>query len=118
MLVVDRRDDAGKFELGANRSFVQESLENALYSSNIPNVARTGADAAAAETTIEIASKNVSAPAPVQVDTADQVALATSDGAAGVACVVKTPGPNALVEMMLERIWGVCMPHNSLGCEW
>ena len=49
-------------------------------------------------------------PAPVQVEVevemGDEVAVKKGHPQ-GVACIVETPGPTALVSSMLERIWGV-----------
>ncbi|KAJ7594769.1 Inosine/uridine-preferring nucleoside hydrolase domain-containing protein [Mycena floridula] len=61
MLVVDRRDDEGAYNLGANRSEVEELKKDNAF------------------------------PAP-----------ATS----GVFCMNRTPGPDALLELLLRRVWG------------
>jgi len=87
MLVVDRRDDQGAYAPGSNRAEVQEELEKHQFS-HAGNYESTAV------------------PAQVEVENVAQT-QALPDQPGGVSCVVKTPGPNALVDLMLERIWGV-----------
>lgn len=87
MLVVDRRDDEGAYAPGSNRAEVQAELEKHKF-----------AHAGNFEST--------ALPAQVEVEGQSQ-ARALPDQATGVACVYETPGPAALVKLMLERIWGI-----------
>lgn len=90
MLVVDRRDDQGAYAPGANRAEVQAELERHHFQ-------HTGA------------YESTALPAPVEVEsrpaTEDQGGAAAQKG--GVACITETPGPAALVKLLLERVWGV-----------
>lgn len=79
MLVVDRRDAQSAYTLGANRSEIQDEFERHLQD-----------------------KKGI--PAPVHVDHAqDGLAQETH----GVNCVYETPGADALVQLLLKRVWGV-----------
>ena len=92
MLVVDRRDDPGAYAPGANRAEVQEARD------------RDRELAPFAPTIL---------PARVEVERAPAGAgTGVGDGAGagergGVWCVTATPGPRALVRLLLERVWGV-----------
>ncbi|EIW63339.1 nucleoside hydrolase [Trametes versicolor FP-101664 SS1] len=93
MLVVDRRDDQGAYAPGANRAEVQAELERHHFQ-----------HAGAYEST--------ALPAPVEVESRPAAAADAKDqgGAAqrgGVACITETPGSAALVQLLLERVWGV-----------
>ncbi|KZS98370.1 nucleoside hydrolase [Sistotremastrum niveocremeum HHB9708] len=81
MLVVDRREDEGAYDEGANRAETQAKLEHELHS-HVPTLN--------------------------QVQNEGQtVAPTTPSVVKGVPCVVETPGQNVLLELMYSRIWGV-----------
>ncbi|KAI0743470.1 nucleoside hydrolase [Daedaleopsis nitida] len=103
MLVVDRREDDGAYAPGENRAQVQAELERHHFR-----------PAGSFEST--------ALPAQVEVETAPTDghpanANANASGSAtgspsasqaeGVFCVTETPGPAALVRLLLERVWGV-----------
>lgn len=78
MLVVDRRlDDQSAYAPGSNRAEAQGALELHITADAIP--------------------------APVEVERPED---AKASGRA-VLCVVKTPGPGALLKLLLSRVWGV-----------
>ncbi|THV06747.1 nucleoside hydrolase [Dendrothele bispora CBS 962.96] len=84
MLVVDRRQDESAYALGANRAEVQAKLEKtAKERGHHPHE---------------------DFPVQVQVESATEV---NKSDAVGVLCVTDTPGPEALLNMLLERVWGV-----------
>ncbi|KAF5370765.1 hypothetical protein D9758_002125 [Tetrapyrgos nigripes] len=82
MLVVDRRSDESAYALGANRAEVQAQLEKATTEHH----------------------PHEDFAVQVQVETAADV---DKTDAAGVLSVNQTPGPEVLLQMLLERIWGV-----------
>jgi hypothetical protein len=45
------------------------------------------------------------ASAPVQVESRDIAESGLSDH--GIYCVISTPGPRALLSMLLQRVWGI-----------
>jgi hypothetical protein len=96
MCVVDRRMDDGAYEPGANRSLVQDKLEKraVALTTPAPVEVETAADAAM------LNSKNAHDSANVGSD-------AQSSIAAGIWCIDRTPGPTALLTVLLERVWGV-----------
>ncbi|KAL0581816.1 hypothetical protein V5O48_000184 [Marasmius crinis-equi] len=79
MLVVDRREDENAFALGANRAEAQAELN-------------------------EKAEGKV-APARVEVESFEQAVSVGTSKPPGVPCVVKTPGPDVLLQLLLERVW-------------
>ena len=83
MLVVDRRDDAGAYAPGDNRSHVQQELDR-LHVSHEP-------------------FESAAVPAPVLVDGVGKEGKEDI----GVFTVVGTPGPRACLELLLRRVWGV-----------
>ena len=78
MLVVDRRDETTTYEPGDNRAQVQAALEHALHDM----------------------------PAPVQVETEAEVEDVQHTGLQGVPCVIQTPGPQTILNLLLARVWG------------
>ena len=89
MCVVDRRDDQGAYAPGANRAEVQAELKRHHFQ-----------HAGTYEST--------AVPAPVEVERRPIIEgpLAV-DHKGGVPCVTQTPGSAALVQLLLERVWGV-----------
>ncbi|KAF9653936.1 nucleoside hydrolase [Thelephora ganbajun] len=83
MLVVDRRDDAGVYAPGDNRSHVQQGL-NWLHISHRP-------------------PESVAVPAPVLMHMDDTGKKSN----VGVFTVVETPGPGACLDLLFRRVWGV-----------
>ena len=86
MLVVDRRDDAGAYAPGDNRSHVQQDLDRHQILCG--------------------PFESAALPAPVLVE---DVSGGKKD--IGVFTVVGTPGPHACLELLLRRIWGVSRPN-------
>lgn len=72
MLVVDRRQDEGAFELGANRAQVEKDSSHAQ-------------------------------PAPVECE----VPPSMESDHDKVRCIVRTPGPDVLLKLLVRRVWGV-----------
>lgn len=85
MCVVDRRDDIGAYAPGANRAHVQAALEKAQVQHG----------------------QFESTAVPAQVEVEEESQTSPRGPAKGVPCVVGTPGKDALVKLILERIWGV-----------
>ncbi|PFH52035.1 hypothetical protein AMATHDRAFT_141159, partial [Amanita thiersii Skay4041] len=83
MLVVDRRADSMAYTPGQGREVLQQELD------------RLGIPHGTWEST--------ALPAPVEVENAADSVPAGS----GVPCVIETPGPLALLQLLLNRIWGV-----------
>ena len=83
MLVVDRRIDESAYTPGANRAEVQSELDKAaLFHGE--------------ETTAVL-------PAPVAVKDAPSESTVGS----GIFCITSTPGPNMLLRLLLQRVWGI-----------
>ncbi|KAJ8077003.1 hypothetical protein PM082_001426 [Marasmius tenuissimus] len=80
MLVVDRREDESAYALGANRSEAH---------------AKHNED-----------GEGTVVPARVEVENPEQATSVESSKSPGVPCVVKTPGPTVLLELLLKRVWG------------
>lgn len=85
MCVVDRRDDQGAYDPGANRAKIQAELEK--Y-----NIVMSGF------------LESTALPAPVEVEKAPEEAKAQTSA---VPVVTITPGPDALLKLLTRRIWGV-----------
>lgn len=84
MLVVDRRDDASAYLIGANRAQAQVALENSQAANRDPLN---------------------SATIPTRVgEENDNSNLLRGHG---VSCVYGTPGPDVLLKLLLKRVWGV-----------
>ncbi|EMD37862.1 hypothetical protein CERSUDRAFT_123694 [Gelatoporia subvermispora B] len=106
MLVVDRRDDEGAYAPGANRAEVQAELERHKFQ----HAGEFESIAVPAQVEVEdraAAVKALAEQADTKGTTATAESLARKPG--GVPCVTVTPGPAALVDLMLQRIWGVRM---------
>jgi len=83
MLVVDRREDESAYAPGANRAEVQASLDKTQFSGNLESIAL---------------------PAQVEIETAP---LAKKKADSGIWCIIETPGPDTLLKILFERVWGV-----------
>jgi hypothetical protein len=86
MLVVDRRVDQSAYAPGANRADVQAQLEKF----HLPH------------------GQFESTAVPALVETELPVHNPESRG---VPCVIETPGEQVLLNLLLERVWGVKVPH-------
>ncbi|KXN90166.1 hypothetical protein AN958_04656, partial [Leucoagaricus sp. SymC.cos] len=84
MLVVDRRDDQTAYAPGANRAEVQKQLDLI----GIPHKPW----------------ESVAVPAQVEVE---QEPHGFWKSQTGVWCVTSTPGPRVLLQVLLNRVWGV-----------
>lgn len=84
MLVVDRREDEGAYDPGANRVAVQAELEkHHFHTSGV--------------------LESTAVPALTEVEEAPSKKPLPS----GVPVVVKTPGSTALLQLLCSRVWGV-----------
>ncbi|KAH9935513.1 nucleoside hydrolase [Fomitopsis serialis] len=88
MCVVDLREDPGAYAPGANRAEVQAELEKHHLHHSGP-------------------FESTALPAQVEVERASDAQLPNHTAVGGVACVFETPGPEALLTLLLERVWGV-----------
>jgi len=83
MLVIDRRVDQTAYPPGANRAEVQAELERHLLDHD--------------------ALESTALPVQVAVELPD----GTRESGQGVVCIIETPGPEVLLQIILERVWGV-----------
>jgi len=83
MCIVDRRDDKGAYAPGENRAVVQEALKRQMVEHG--------------------PFESTAVPARVEIEQAPSKPL--TDG--GIPCITKTPGPETLVRLIYERLWGV-----------
>lgn len=83
MLVVDRREDEAAYAPGANRAHVQAELER-LVSDH------------------QHEWESTALPAQVEIEK-----LADNTQSPGVQCIVETPGPDALLKLLVKRVWGI-----------
>lgn len=86
MLVVDRREDEGAYDPGANRAAVQAELEKHGFHAS-----------GALESTAVPAQVEVETPPPAE----------PRQPLSGVPVVTTTPGPAALLHLLTKRIWGI-----------
>lgn len=85
MLVVDRREGETAYAPGANRAEIQRLLDQ----SNFPHKQW----------------ESVAVPAQVEVEHEPKI-LTPSSTHEGVLCITGTPGPKALLQLLLRRVWG------------
>ncbi|KAI0062857.1 nucleoside hydrolase [Artomyces pyxidatus] len=83
MCVVDRRDDKGAYSPGANRAHIQAELERQKIQHG--------------------PLESTAVPAQVEIEDAPPP---SSEDSGGVPCIVDTPGPDVLVKLLMQRIWG------------
>ncbi|KAJ8689741.1 hypothetical protein PTI98_012611 [Pleurotus ostreatus] len=84
MLVVDRREDETAYAPGANRAHVQAELERLVSDHHHE-------------------WESTALPAQVEVEKpADN-----TQSLQGVQCIVETPGPDALLKLLVKRVWGI-----------
>jgi hypothetical protein len=98
MVVVDRRMDEGAYELGANRSYAQTELGEAAPAAPAPVEVETAAAA-------ELLANDSVREQPHGTDVGSDAGPNT-ESSKGILCVDRTPGPAALLALMLERVWG------------
>lgn len=96
MCVVDRRFEAGDAMLALQAEYSTAQPLNHDHKAIRDLVAKEEGREA------ELERKIHDFPAQVQVESEELLGVHPK----GVACVVQTPGPGALVTSMLERIWG------------
>ncbi|KAI6125693.1 nucleoside hydrolase [Pisolithus croceorrhizus] len=86
MMVIDRRDDPTAYAPGLNRAQVQSLLEQYHQPHGLLE----------------------STAVPAQVETEDFVRPDSGTvSRTGIPCVVETPGPDALLRLLANRVWGV-----------
>lgn len=83
---MDRREDEGAYDPGANRAAVQAELEKNHFHPH------------------GVLESNV-IPAQVEVEIPPVMRKNPSNG--GVTVVTATPGPAALLRILVSRVWGV-----------
>ncbi|KAK0494899.1 nucleoside hydrolase [Armillaria luteobubalina] len=83
MLIIDRREDEAAYAPGANRAFVQKELDKHQLTHG--------------------PWESTAVPAAVEVESLDS---SPHDGSR-VSCITKTPGHDVLLQLLLERVWGV-----------
>jgi len=94
MFVVDRRDENTAYAPGANRSEVQAQLELRQLGHGLLESAALPARVDIEEPTLSVGR--------------DEVGLqAVSGQRKGVACLVETPGPSVLLQLLMSRVWGI-----------
>lgn len=99
MCVVDRRDDQGAYAPGVNRARVQAELKS-----------RTAIGFA-----VFGSLESVAVPARVEVE--EEPSCQCSDKQEGVPVVEGTPGAEALLQIMMKRIWHVTVDKGSLTAD-
>jgi hypothetical protein len=100
MCVVDRRDDQGAYAPGVNRARVQAELKSHM---------------AAGSAFVFGPLESVAVPARVGVE--DEPSHQCSDEQEGVPVIEGTPGAEALVQIMMKRIWNVTVDKGSLTAD-
>jgi len=100
MCVVDRRGDRGAYVPGVNRARVQEELKSRMSAGS------TGGFGAL---------ESVAVPARDEVE--EESTLQCNDDQEGVPVIEATPGPAALLQIMMERIWHVMVSDESLTAD-
>lgn len=113
MLVVDRRDDEGAYDPGANRAAVQAELEKQGF--HLHGTLESNAIPAQVEVEIPPTSASASAPQTEEARASDipqwgNVDTTKSKQTPGIPVLVSTPGPEVLLKLMTERVWGVRVP--------
>jgi hypothetical protein len=101
MCVVDRRDDLGSYVPGANRARVQAALQNHEAARSME--AGLGA------------FESVLVPARAEVE--GEPLPPGEEEQEGVPVVEGTPGAEALLQIMLKRIWGIEVNKESLAAD-
>jgi hypothetical protein len=100
MCVVDRRDDQGAYAPGLNRVRVQAELKSRM---------------AAGSASVFGSLESVAVPARVEVE--DEPSRPSSDEQEGVPAIECTPGAEALLQIMMKRIWHVMVDKGSLTAD-
>ena len=100
MCVVDRRDDQGAYAPGMNRARVQAELKSHM---------------AAASPGVFGSLESVAVPARVEVE--DEPSRQCKDEKEGVPMIEATPGAEALLQIMIKRIWHVTVDKGSLTAD-
>ena len=102
MLVVDRRDDEGAYDPGANRAAVQAELaKHAFHPSGMME-----SNAIPAQVEVESSPLSADQIRPLNPETSQRGEKAGFR----VPVLVQTPGPGTLLKLMVERIWGTHVP--------
>jgi hypothetical protein len=104
MCVVDRRSDQTAYAPGANRSFVQSQLDSRRLAH--PGVWESTAKPAP----VEVATASAANENLARINTDETELRPASKAVDGIWCIIRTPGPDALLDTLLERIWGVSCP--------
>lgn len=106
MVVIDRREDEGAYAPGANRAHVQAELEASAFrpageweSSAVPAQVEVEDDAQAAK-----GRQSSHGPGHMLVT---PTSASDKGDKCGVYCVTQTPGKRAMLQVLLQRIWGV-----------
>ncbi len=101
MLVVDRREDVGAYAPGVNRAEVQAELERHHFK-------HTGTyESTAVPAQVEVEAPPTNPGKPQEQGPATMQDSKSKTHTEGVPCITETPGPAALLQLLLERVWGV-----------
>ena len=100
MCVVDRRDNHGAYPPGVNRARVQAELMRGMASGS-------GGGFGSLE----------SVTVPARVGNKSEPSHQCSEEQEGVPVVEGTPGPEALLQIMMKRIWQVVVDKESLAAD-
>ena len=83
MFVIDRRDDNTAYAPGANRVEVQAQLDLSQLGHGL--------------------LESTALPARVEIEDSTFEPKQQK----GVACIVETPGPSVLLQLLVRRVWGI-----------
>lgn len=100
MCIVDRRDDQSAYAPGVNRARVQAELKSHM---------------AAGSAGVFGSFESVAVPARVEVE--DAPSRQCGDEKEGVPVIERTPGAEALLQIIMKRIWHVTVDKGSLSAD-
>lgn len=102
MCVVDRRYEAGDAMLALQQQDYTSSPQHKVSTSTSSTVTSSHEEKEEKEEEEKLERQIHGFPAPMHTEGEDMV----TEHPKGVACIVETPGLEALVTSMLSRIWG------------
>jgi hypothetical protein len=105
MCVVDRRADEGTYAPGKNRAFVQAQLDLADVAHAEINATSTPAPVETETEEQAYAAAHQTPAVSVHVLPTSSAVVASKAAQEGVLCLVDTPGPRVLLNLLLDRIW-------------
>ncbi|RDX55068.1 nucleoside hydrolase [Lentinus brumalis] len=99
MLVVDRREDVGAYAPGVNRAEVQAERHHFKHTGTY--------ESTAVPAQVEVEAPPTNPGKPQEQGPATMQDSKSKTHTEGVPCITETPGPAALLQLLLERVWGV-----------